>query len=133
MKRRSLTKRERDVLEVLWSSPEPLLVSQFPKANPDLIISSVQVAIRNLVKKELVEVADIVHSGTVLSRRYRPLISREKYLEEALLQNIDKVNDNAGIINIISALLDRDEHERETISEIEAMLQERKRKLIDKG
>lgn len=74
-----ITNREKDVLEVLWNSDSPLLASDIPKINSSLSISSVQLALRNLLSKNIIEVADIVHSGTVLSRSYRPLISREKF------------------------------------------------------
>ena len=75
----NITNREKDVLEVLWNSDSPLLASDIPKINSSLSISSVQLALRNLLSKNIIEVADIVHSGTVLSRSYRPLISREKF------------------------------------------------------
>ena len=65
----NITGREMDVLEALWSSEKPLVASDIPKMKPSLSISSVQLALRNLVKKKLVEVADIVYSGTVLSAR----------------------------------------------------------------
>lgn len=77
-----ITNREKDVLEVLWNSDSPLLASDIPKINSSLSISSVQLALRNLLSKNIIEVADIVHSGTVLSRSYRPLISREKFFNK---------------------------------------------------
>lgn len=77
-----ITNREKDVLEVLWNSDSPLLASDIPKINSSLSISSVQLALRNLLSKNIIEVADIVHSGTVLSRSYRPLISREKFFSK---------------------------------------------------
>ena len=64
----NITNRERDVLQVLWTSNKPLLASDIPKINPSLSISSVQLALRNLLSKNVIEVADIVYSGTVLSR-----------------------------------------------------------------
>ena len=77
-----ITNREKDVLEVLWNSDSPLLASDIPKINSSLSISSVQLALRNLLSKNIIEVADIVHSGPVLSRSYRPLISREKFFSK---------------------------------------------------
>ncbi len=42
-------------------------------------INTVQSCLKVLLKENLIEVADIVYSGTVLSRSYRPLISRDEY------------------------------------------------------
>lgn len=67
-----ITIREKDILEVLWKSITPLLASNIPKINPSLSISSVQLSLRNLLSKNIIEVAGIVYSGTVLSALLTP-------------------------------------------------------------
>ena len=52
---------------------------KLPIARPDLTINTVQAVLRKLLKYQLVEVADIVYSGTVLSRSYRPTITSEEF------------------------------------------------------
>ena len=132
MKKYELTKRERDVLEVLWSSQEPLHASDIPKLNSDLNISSVQVSLKNLIKKEYIHVADIAYSGTVLSRRYAPIVSQEDFLKDVITESIEKLDNKVSTKNIVAALLQEDENEKETIAELEKLLQERKKKLKDK-
>lgn len=120
-----LTNREMDVLEVLWNSETPLLASDIPKINPELNISSVQLALRNLLAKGVIEVAEIVHSGTVLSRSYRPLISREEFF----IDSLKGLSKSITTRNIVATLLKHEKNEANTIKELEKLLEERKKQL----
>lgn len=73
----SPTRREQDVLEVLWNGEKPMTASEIVGANPDLTMNTVQAVLRKLLGQKIIEVADIVYSGTVLSRSYRPIISHD--------------------------------------------------------
>lgn len=123
-----ITKRERDVLEELWNSEQPLMASDITRLNPKLSISSVQLSLRNLLAKEVIKVADIVQSGTVLSRSYTPLISRE----DLFLQGDISLDKSITTMNIVTTLLKREENESEVIRELEQMLAERKQQLKQK-
>ena len=123
-----ITKRERDVLEELWNSEQPLMASDITRLNPKLSISSVQLSLRNLLAKEVIKVADIVQSGTVLSRSYTPLISRE----DLFLQGDISLDKSITTMNIVTTLLKREENESEVIRELEQMLAERKQQLKPK-
>ena len=74
-----LTSREVDIMNILWTSGKPLIASEIADCRPDLTINTVQAVLRKLLKYQLVEVADIVYSGTVLSRSYRPTITSEEF------------------------------------------------------
>ena len=76
-----LTSREVDIMNILWTSGKPLIASEIADCRPDLTINTVQAVLRKLLKYQLVEVADIVYSGTVLSRSYRPTITSENAFE----------------------------------------------------
>lgn len=125
----NITKRERDVLEVLWDNDDPLLASDIPKINPSLGISTVQLALRNLLSKKIIEVADIVHSGTVLSRRYRPLISKADFISKEFIRKFKDLDQVITTQNIVATLLDHDHNEMDTILELESLLEERKNQL----
>ena len=60
-----LTSREIDILNILWENEKPLIASEIADARSDLTINTVQAVLRKLLKYQLVEVADIVYSGTV--------------------------------------------------------------------
>ena len=67
-----LTEREMDILNILWSSDKPLIASDIAKTGNSLSINTVQAVLRNLLSKKLVEVVDVVYSGTVLSPLFLP-------------------------------------------------------------
>ena len=77
--KKKLSKRQLDVMKVLWNHSSPMVASDIVSGSPALNINTVQSCLKVLLKEELIEVADIVYSGTVLSRSYRPLISRDEY------------------------------------------------------
>lgn len=79
---KGLTKRQEDVMNILWDAKEPMIASEIVKAGTDLNINTVQAALRSLIKKNYIEVAEIVYSGTVLSRSYRAVVKREEVPNE---------------------------------------------------
>lgn len=125
----NITNREKDILEVLWNSDTPLLASDIPKLNPYLSISSVQLGLRNLLAKNIIEVADIIHSGTVLSRSYRPLISREEIISNEVINSFKSLDRTITTKNIVTTLLKHEKNEADTIKELEKLLEERKKQL----
>ena len=90
---RNLSQKQLDVMKILWDAGTPLVASDIVKAESSMNINTVQASLRVLLKENLVEIADIVYSGTVLSRSYRPLISRDVLLtqQEAALKHPDMV------------------------------------------
>lgn len=89
----SLTKRDLDVLNILWESDDPKTAAQIVKAGPELTMNTVQAVLRKLLKNKLVEIAEIVYSGTVLTRSYKPIISQEIFfLNDVRIPVIKKEN-----------------------------------------
>lgn len=70
-------------MKILWNSPTPMIASNIEKENPSLNINTIQACLRALIKAEYIKVADIVYSGTVLTRSYTPCISKEDYFNES--------------------------------------------------
>ena len=68
-------------MEVLWNYPEGIVASEIVKCNDELQINTVQAVLRSLVKKNYAKVGEIVYSGTVLTRSYVALISKDEYLQ----------------------------------------------------
>ena len=79
---KGLTKRQEDVMIILWDAKEPIIASEIVKTGTDLNINTVQAALRSLIKKNYIEVAEIVYSGTVLTRSYRAIVKREEVPNE---------------------------------------------------
>lgn len=79
---KGLTKRQEDVMNILWDAKEPIIASEIVKTGTDLNINTVQAALRSLIKNNYIEVAEIVYSGTVLTRSYRAIVKREEVPNE---------------------------------------------------
>lgn len=77
----SLTGREKDILSILWNSDKGLIASEIVKlGDSTLTINTVQAVLKKLVKRELIQIEQIVYSGTVLSRSYVPTLSEEEFM-----------------------------------------------------
>lgn len=73
MKYKKLTPSQLNIMKTLWDKKEPMIASDFVQLDPSLNLNSVQSALRSLLKKNYIEVSDIVYSGKVLTRRYIPV------------------------------------------------------------
>lgn len=104
--KKKLSKQQLEVMKILWNSDAPLKASDIVSRHAGLNINTVQACLRVLVKAEAIEVADIVHSKTVLSRRYRPLLSKDEYFDAAYKDIIGDASRSSLIASLISAETD---------------------------
>lgn len=70
--RASMSKRELEVLNIMFATDEALTVTGIVMCLRGLTQSTVTAVIRNLLREGLVEVTGTIYSGKVLSRTYRP-------------------------------------------------------------
>ncbi len=123
-----LTNREMDILNILWSSESPLIASEIANIDHSLTINTIQVVLRNLLKKKLIEVADIVYSGTVLCRSYRPTVDSKDFTLQQFVTEFKSMN-SITTPKLVATLLEHEKNEEVVIAELEKILNERKRKL----
>ena len=126
-----LTHRDLDVLSVLWDSKQPLTDSEIVAANPALNKNTVQPVLRKLLKNELVQVADIVYSGTVLSRSYIPSISRQElslYRLSSEYRQLEKDVSKASFVSFLLKTEDNQDKFQEDLREPEGLLESYKQK-----
>jgi len=119
---RNLSQKQLDVMKILWDAGTPLVASDIVKAESSM--NTVQASLRVLLKENLVEIADIVYSGTVLSRSYRPLISRDVYFNAEYKNIIGNSSTSAMIATFIEQEEDISELER-----IEELIRKRMKEL----
>ena len=127
-----LTSREVDIMNILWASEKPLIASEIADSRLDLTVNTVQAVLRKLLKYQLIEVADIVYSGTVLSRSYRPTITSEEFALHEVTSDYLAFQKTLSKPLLVSALFDTEKDPvktRETIDELQKMLDEYKKKL----
>jgi predicted transcriptional regulator len=118
-----ISERERDVMLILWREGERLTASGVAKKGGGLSINTVQAAVRNLMKKGYIEIADIVYSGTVLTRSYKPIISVEQYAADQL-QALRMDASNFSALSFAEYLHKNDE--TGTSDELESVIRQRK-------
>lgn len=112
----NLTKRDLDVMHVLWDSEEPKTAAMIVKARPDLTMNTVQAVLRKLLNNNFIEVADIVYSGTVLSRSYRNAISQTEYTLQKMTCEYQSLKNKPSKASILKALLDA-ENDKEIVKQ----------------
>lgn len=129
---KKITNRDMDILKILWNSSIPMTASQITAASPDLTINTVQAVLRKLLKSNLVKVANIVYSGTVLSRSYVPTLSSDEFAVAQLTLDYQKLGKNISKASFVCSLLDTEMDRKklkEDIIELEQMLTEYKKNL----
>lgn len=126
--KKALTDREMDILNILWLSEKPLIASEIANRDDSLTINTIQVVLRNLLKKKLIEVADIVYSGTVLCRSYRPTMESKDFTLQQFISEFQNMN-SITTPKLVATLLEHEKNEEVVIAELEKLLEERKREL----
>ncbi len=86
------------------------------KARPDLTMNTVQAVLRKLLNNNFIEVADIVYSGTVLSRSYRDAISQTEYTLQKMTCEYQSLKNKPSKASILKALLDA-ENDKEIVKQ----------------
>ena len=122
-----LSRREMEVMTLLWKSDTPYLASEIARIS-STSINTVNVVLKDLLNAGMIEIADIVHSGTVLSRRYRPNVDPEVYTTELFIKQFKDISPKLPTTQIVSRLLEEDV-DRKTIDELEELVHQHREKL----
>lgn len=122
-----LTKTDLKILKVMWESNEPLSYGKIIEKEPTLNSNTVQAQLRKLLKKELIRVADVGYSGTVLCRLYEPVITAEELATVNYLEELTKIKKRPAMSDLVCALLDMEGSKKKKMAEIEEL-----KKMLDK-
>lgn len=128
----ALTKRDMDILNILWHSSNPMTAAEITSAKEGLTINTVQAVLRKLLKQELIEVADIVYSGTVLCRNYRASVSAEEVTLSRFINEIRQFSEKISVSSFAAALLDTETDKKmraKEIQNLERLLEDYKKDL----
>ena len=115
-----LSNRELDIMNTFWDAGKPLIASEVVQINPALSINTVQATLKKLMNKSYIKIADIVYSGTVLTRSYETLVDRDTYMASLVKSNqvslpglmkqlIEQETDPEVLDSLISLIHDRQE------------------------
>ena len=130
-----LTKRDVEILSILWNSNRSMTASEISEASPGLSVNTVQAVLRKLLKNKLIEIENIVYSGTVLARSYIPLITAQDYALAKLAMDYQifekQISKGAVLVTLLDLENDPQKNSEEA-QELEKILEEyKKRKSIE--
>ncbi|MCH4177826.1 MAG: BlaI/MecI/CopY family transcriptional regulator [Streptococcaceae bacterium] len=117
-----LTKKELQLMTVLWNSSIALSANDISNINPDLNKNTIQVVLKKLLDKELIKVDNIGYSGTVLTRLYVPVVSQEAYVSQSLT--------NQTMKKLVANFIDSSDT-MDDLSEIEKRIAQKKKELLN--
>lgn len=127
-----LTKREIDVMRVLWEAEEALLVSEIVNRGGGTVYS-VQRVMQSLLKKGMVAVDGHAYNNKTLGRKFKPLVSSESIEAEAIQELIGSLlNKSIAASHLLASLLPTD-NSKDTLEELdrlEEMIKERKKQIL---
>lgn len=124
MKKR-LTKKELEIMKILWDSNKALVASEIANHGEALNINTVHACLRTLLKKEAIKIDGIVYSGTVLARSYSPVITKENYFDDVYNDILGGKKNSMLIRSLIDSQTDLSELET-----LEKIIAEKKKELI---
>ena len=116
MKPLNLTKRERQIMNIFWNSDKPLSANDIAVQQQDLSKNTIQAVVRKLKNHDLLKVADIGYSGTVLTRLYSPNVTQEDFLAAEL--------SDQSLLNLITNFIETNK-DIDTLNNLEKMMTER--------
>ena len=132
-----LTNREYDILRILWDSQDPLTASGIVERGNGLSINTVQAMLKRLLKRDLIHVDQIVYSGTVLSRAYRPTLSQDDFETRRYADNMRRIQgEDFSCSQFVAAFLGQEnDHQKvwKEIDELESLLARKKQELKENG
>ena len=92
-----MNKREREILNVLAESPEPMTSTQVCNARRSFTQSTVIAVLRKLLGEGLIETRGVTHSGKVLTRLY---VSTPKAREAVIAHYLAELEETRGIVTV---------------------------------
>lgn len=84
MEKKKLTKRDLDIMEILWKQKEPIAICDIQKEIPELSKNSIQQVLKRLLNRDYVHVANISQNKKALMREFLPNITKEQYFSSFL-------------------------------------------------
>ena len=129
-----LTNKEYDILKILWTSEDALTASGISEQGDGISINTVQATLKKLLKRDLIHVDQIVYSGTVLSRAYRPSVSQEDFELKRYVNNMKQLQGNDfSCSQFVACFLGQEKNRQkiqQEIDQLELLLAQKKQELL---
>ncbi len=87
MEQNGLTKRESQIMNILWNSEQPISAHEILLASPELSRNTIQIVLKKLQTLGFIEVAGFSYHKNALTRTFKPIISQSQYIAQSLADN----------------------------------------------
>lgn len=124
MEQHSLTKRELQIMQVLWDSSESMSAREITDKSVDLSQNTVQSVLRRLLKLGFIKTDGVGYSGTVLTRKYLPSYSHANYLTTTM---------SSSAINRLVANFIEESTEEDQLQKLEELIKDKRESLKNRG
>lgn len=118
----TLTKSEREIMNLLWHTETPLTAAEILELCTERTWrdSYIHLLIRSLLKKDVIRAAGIAKTTRNYARTFAAAISEEEYAVRQILNHIKL--ENELIVTIVSALVDQVPDKPQLIDQLESAL-----------
>lgn len=120
MQQTGLTKRETQIMNILWNSDEPLSAHDILTASPELSRNTIQIVLKKLQTLGFIEIAGFGYHKNALTRTFKPVISQSDYIASSLADSTS--------YEIAISFIQRTDNE-EVLENLEKLIQEKQKEL----
>lgn len=117
-----LTKKEQEVMDVLWNSTEEMSTNDIKIAAPELNNYTIQQVIKKLLKKGFIKVSGFGYTKNALTRKYIPTLSQADYLRKL-------VNEKGSLQFVTNYIKSNDD--LDTLASLEKLIKEKLKEIED--
>ena len=123
-----LTKSEKEIMELLWETNNPLTATEIVELSPQKTwkTSYIHLLLNSLLKKEMIKVSGIKQTTKNFARTFEAALTRDEYL---VLEIKRQDGASAHALPFLISALIKETDDRELINELEEMIQKRKEEL----
>ncbi len=125
----SFTKNEQEVMELLWTQDRALSRSEIIELSTERSWkkSTIHILLNGLLEKGAIKVDGFVKTGKNYGRTFSAAITQEEYQIMQFKQGTNYIKSkSSAIAGLVSALVEDEDIDSETLDRLEAILQERR-------
>jgi len=129
MKKDTLTKSELEIMTLLWRAGKPLTASEIIEHSTDKTWkdSYVHLLINSLLNKGMIRAEGFAKTTKNYARTFTPAVTKAEYA-------VRQITGKQGlcmktVVSIVSALIDRSDDPKALVSELDALITEKKESL----
>ena len=117
-----LTKKEQEVMDVLWNSTEEMSTNDIKTTAPELNNYTIQQLIKKLLIKGFIKVSGFGYTKNALTRKYIPTLSQADYLQKL-------VNEKGSLQFVTNYIKSNDD--LDTLASLEKLIKEKLKEIED--